>query len=110
MTRDRSWMIAGVALLAVVGNIAAFAARAETPAYPQVIICEVGGVQHFGYLASINADGSAIYMTPDRITATVSTDGVLSKEGGERTGNCAGQTLEALTANGQTRSFGGEAR
>jgi hypothetical protein len=105
MTRYPSWMTGAVALLAVVSEAAPLAAVEGTMSYPQVIICEVRGAQHFGYLNVINADGSAVYMSLDRLAVTVSPDGMVTGLTAEVRGNCAGKTLDELVANGQTRDF-----
>jgi len=73
---------------------------------PQVIICELNGVRHFAYLDRIDADGTAIYMTPSGKFATVSEGGVVTRQGQAVPGSCAGKTLEDLRAAGQARSFG----
>ncbi len=73
---------------------------------PQMIICGLNGVKHFAYLDRIDADGTAIYMTPSGKFATVSEGGVVTRGGQAVLGSCAGKTLEDLRTAGQTRSFG----
>ena len=73
---------------------------------PQVIICELNGVRNFGYLDRIDADGTAIYMTPSGKFATVPKGGVVTRGGQAVSGSCEGKSLEELRAAGQTRSFG----
>ena len=74
--------------------------------YPHVIVCEFKGIRYFAYLDRIDADGTAIYMTPGGKCATVSEGGVVTRQGQAVEGSCAGKTLEDLRAAGQARSFG----
>ncbi len=73
---------------------------------PQVIICGMNGVRNFAYLDRIDADGTAIYMTPSGKFATVTEGGVVTRGGQAVLGSCSGKTLEDLRAAGQTISFG----
>ena len=69
---------------------------------PQALICAKGDVTVVGYLAKVNADGSAIYVTPNDIYVEVSPDG---KVGSRSSGTCSNKTIDELRANGQTRNF-----
>lgn len=69
---------------------------------PLALICAKGDVTVIGYLASINADGSAVYLTPANIVVAVSPEGVVDNRAD---GTCAGKSLDELRDNGQTRAF-----
>ena len=71
-------------------------------AFPHLIVCEVKGVRYFAWLDRIEADGSAVYMTPSGNFAKLSKDGVMVRQGAAE-GNCAGKTVEELIASGQAR-------
>jgi len=106
MARCGSFMgvTCGVALLTAIAPGPSAAGDADIT-HPFVIACELKGVRHFAYLDRINADGTAIYMTPSGQFGNVSADGVVSRGGQAVEDSCAGKTLEELRAAGQTFSF-----
>ena len=55
-----------------------------------------------GYLARVNADGSAIYMSPSDILVAVAAEGVVDNRSD---GSCSGKTLAELRDSGQSRDF-----
>ncbi|WP_436643996.1 hypothetical protein [Microbaculum sp. FT89] len=69
--------------------------------FPVVIYCEFEGVHRAYYFARVGPDGHAIYISPDRQAGTITVDGVAVRIGGERSGSCAGKTLEDLRGSGQ---------
>ena len=69
---------------------------------PQALICTKDSVTVVGYLARINADGSAVYMTPSNIVVEVSSDGTVDRRAD---GTCAGKSLDELRNSGQARDF-----
>lgn len=69
---------------------------------PQALICTKDSVTVVGYLARINADGSAVYMTPSNIVVEVSPDGVVANRSD---GSCAGKSLDELRNSDQAREF-----
>ena len=69
---------------------------------PQALICTKDSVTVVGYLARINADGSAVYMTPSNIVVEVSPDGIVDNRAD---GTCAGKSLDELRNSGQSRDF-----
>ena len=81
-------------------------AQPEDPTHglPHALLCSVGDILFVGYLARINADGSAIYMTPAGGHAMVSSEGVLEHPDGAQ-GDCAGRTIDELRTAGLTREF-----
>ena len=85
---------------------AAAQAQTEDPArgLPHALLCTVQDILFVGYLARIEADGSAIYMNPSSGHAMVSPEGVVSHPDGAQ-GSCAGQTIDELRAAGLTRDF-----
>ena len=70
--------------------------------FPHALICVKGGVTVIGYLAKVDADGSALYMTPNDIFVAVSSEGRVDNRSD---GACSDKTLAELRANGQTREF-----
>ena len=74
-------------------------------AFPHLIICEVNGTRHFAWLDRIEADGSAVYMTPSGSPAMLSKEGVIGRAGSVE-GDCAGKTVEELIASGQAHFIG----
>lgn len=69
---------------------------------PHALICAKDNVIVVGYLARVNTDGSAVYMTPSNIVVEVSADGVVANRSD---GSCAGKSLDELRDGGQTREF-----
>ena len=69
---------------------------------PHALICTKDSVTVVGYLARVNEDGSAVYMTSSRIAVEVSSDGVVDNRAD---GTCAGKSLNELRDSGQTRNF-----
>ena len=69
---------------------------------PLALICAKEDVTVIGYLARVNADGSALYMTTTNIVVAVSPEGVVDNRA---EGTCAGKSLDELRASGQTRAF-----
>jgi hypothetical protein len=70
--------------------------------FPFLVRCEVSGVQRAFYLAKIDPDGVAVYVSPDKQAATVTITGKAEPAVpvlGE--GDCAGRTLEQLRSAGQ---------
>lgn len=69
---------------------------------PFAIACTDGGVRNYAYLARIEADGTAIYITPTNIAITVPHDGAISAAGDTNiVGDCAGKTLHDLIESDQ---------
>jgi hypothetical protein len=69
---------------------------------PHALFCEKEGVVVIGYLARVNSDGSAVYMSPSNIVVEVSPEGVVDNRAD---GSCAGKSLAELRENGQVRDF-----
>ncbi len=72
---------------------------------PAVIVCSIGDKQNFAYLATIEADGTARYMTMTGSFAEVSPDKVVMRKQNQAAGDCAGKTIDELRSAGQTREF-----
>ena len=99
--------LAGVAAVLAASVIsAATTASAQDSAtigsLPHALICAKEGVTVVGYLARVNADGSAIYMSPSDILVAVSAEGVVDNRSD---GSCSGKTLAELRDSGQSRDF-----
>ena len=69
---------------------------------PQALICTKDSVTVVGYLARVNSDGSAVYMTLSNIIVEVSAAGVV---GNRSDGTCAGKSLDELRDSGQAIEF-----
>jgi hypothetical protein len=70
--------------------------------FPFLVRCEVSGVHRAFYLSKIDADGVAIYISPDNLAGKITINGAAEPAmGGEGPGNCSGKTLEELRSAGQ---------
>lgn len=84
-------------------STAAIAQNSSTIGHlPLALICAKEGVTAIAYLSRVNADGSAIYMTPTDIFVAVSSAGVVDNRAD---GSCSGKTLAELRESGQARMF-----
>ncbi|MTH77023.1 hypothetical protein [Paracoccus aestuariivivens] len=69
--------------------------------FPVVIFCEYEQITSAYYFSQLEADGKAIYMTPDRQVGVIRLSGVAEHLDGDRAGTCRDKTLEELRAAGQ---------
>ena len=108
MSRKAVMAVAVCAAFWGLGTLTPIEASEGKNAHPHMITCEVAGVRHFGWLDRIEADGSAVYLTPSGKFATVSKDGAMTVMGGQgaNDGSCAGKTIDELIAGGETRFIG----
>jgi hypothetical protein len=84
--------------------LSSFQARAaESPFvdFPFMVHCVNNGADRAYYLAKIDTDNVAVYISPDNLAGTITLHGTAEPLNGEGTGNCAGKTLEQLRAAGQ---------
>ncbi|MCP4382963.1 MAG: hypothetical protein GY798_16340 [Hyphomicrobiales bacterium] len=96
----RRWCIG----LGAACTMAATPAAAEIiEGYPDVVVCRSQDARTAVYLHQVRDDGSAVYMTLGEGFATVSPDGIFSREGAK---DCDGKTLEQLEKDGQAHTFG----
>ena len=106
LERAKTFRVLFAATLAVTVLSVATAASAQEnnpiKGLPQALICTKDSVTVVGYLARINADGSAVYMTPSNIVVEVSSDGIVDNRAD---GTCAGKSLDELRDSGQARDF-----
>lgn len=99
---DKTGYVALVALhLAVLCGFQASAAEKSFADFPFIVHCENSGSDRAYYLAKIDPDGVAIYISPDNLAGTITLHGPAEPVGGEWAGNCAGKTLKQLRADGQ---------
>ena len=77
----------------------------EHSTLPAVIVCSIADKQNFAYLTTIEADGTARYMTMTGSFAEVSPDQVVMRTQNQAAGDCAGKTIDELRSAGQTREF-----
>lgn len=78
--------------------------RAAEPTFadfPTVIYCEFSGISKAYYFSQLDADGVAVYMTPDRQVGVISIEGVAETIDSDQSGTCRGKTLDDLRAAGQ---------
>ena len=99
-------MIKLLALVAVQSVAVAIphATAAEQPSFtdfPILVQCELGGIQRAFYLSKIDADGVAVYISPDRQAGTVTIHGTAQPMEGEWSGSCKGKSLQELRQSGQ---------
>lgn len=99
--------IAAVALLqfAFVISSKADAEGAAFKDFPFIIHCEYNEIHRAYYLSKVDADGMAIYMSPDRQAGTITIHGSAKAIGQEASGSCVGRTLEQLRSAGQAYEF-----
>ena len=90
-----------VIALSQVGAIA-HAGEGSFDDFPFLVHCEVSGLHRAFYLSTIGPDGVAVYISPDRQAGTITVKGKADPVGGDRSGSCAGKTLEQLRSTGQT--------
>src|SRR4029079_6392933 len=69
--------------------------------FPFLVHCELSGVDRASYLSRIDADGVAVYLTPDNQAGTITIKGKAEPVGGDWAGTCSGKTLEQLRSTGQ---------
>jgi hypothetical protein len=101
MTRQ-TWF-ASVVVLHVVALFSFHARAAESSFmdFPFMVHCVNSGVDRAYYLAKIDPDGVAVYISPDNLAGTITLHGPAEPVGGEWAGSCAGKTLQQLRAAGQ---------
>lgn len=78
-----------------------FAQELSFKDFPYLIYCAIQGTDKAFYFSKLDADGVAIYLTPDRQAGMITIDGVARRVGGEQSGSCADKTLDDLRASGQ---------
>lgn len=95
-------------LVAIVFQFAAvfcFQTRAASEAaftdFPFMVRCENNGIDRAFYLAKINPNGVAVYVSPDRQAGMVTIDGPAQPVGGDGSGSCTGKTIKQLRDAGQ---------
>ena len=93
--------LAGTLLAALAMPSQLQAETADFRDFPVVIFCNYNGLEHAYYFSQLDGDGRAIYMTPDRQAGSITLEGIAERIGGDRSGNCAGKTLDELRADGQ---------
>lgn len=102
----REALKASLALLlcAVAGSAAQALDAAD---FPAALVCTMpSGDQIYGYLTIVKKDGTALYATPSGgLFGNVTADGTVVAPEIRVAGNCAGRTVSALRAAGQTRDF-----
>jgi hypothetical protein len=69
--------------------------------FPFMVHCEHSGIDRAFYLAKIDPDGVAVYISPDRQAGTVTIHGPAEPVGGDWSGSCAGKTIQQLRDAGQ---------
>ena len=93
-----------VALIVLhLATLLSFQARAEgsIKSFPFMVLCDNGTTERAFYLAKVDAEGVAVYISPDNLAGTITLLGPAKPVGGEGAGSCAGKTLEQLRAAGQ---------
>jgi hypothetical protein len=90
-----------------VGGITSAERSASQPSWdlPAAIICTVSGRSFIGYLASVDADGTARYIALDGGVALVVAEGRFQPTVTMKAGDCAKRTVEDLRDSGKTIEF-----
>lgn len=80
----------------------AHAAEGSFADFPFMVHCtNNSGIDRAFYLAKIDPEGVAVYISPDNLAGTITLDGPAEPVGGDGAGSCAGKTLTQLRATGQ---------
>jgi hypothetical protein len=79
----------------------AFGTEVSFKDFPFLIYCQSQGISHAFYFSKLDANGQAIYITPDRQAGTITLDSVGQRIGGDQSGSCANKTLDDLRSAGQ---------
>lgn len=98
----RTWF--GTLVLSHFGVLFSFQAHAAGSSFtdfPFLVRCENNGINRAYYLAKVDADGVAIYISPDNLAGTITLHGPAEPVGGEWAGSCSGKTLRQLRDAGQ---------
>jgi len=82
-------------------NLETQAAEASFTDFPFMVHCENNGIHRAYYLAKVDGDGVAVYISPDNLAGTITLHGTAEPIGGEWAGSCAGKTLQQLRDAGQ---------
>ena len=89
------------AILALSQSSETRADEASFADFPFLVHCQLNGVERAYYLSRIDADGVAVYATPENQAGTITIFGKAKPIGGNWSGSCTGKTLEQLRAAGQ---------
>jgi hypothetical protein len=82
-------------------QLKAHGAEAAFGDFPFMVHCENAGTDRAYYLAKIEPNGMAIYISPDNLAGAITLNGPAEPIGGDFVGSCAGKTLEQLRSAGQ---------
>ena len=97
--RERTTLI--VLHFAALFSLKARGAEVSFTDFPFIVHCTNGGIDRAFYLAKIDPEGVAVYISPDNLAGTITLDGPAEPVGGDGAGSCAGKTLTQLRATGQ---------
>ena len=99
MARQTTFVAVNIALLAAVVSFQVRAASLSD--FPFMVHCEHSGINRVFYLAKVDPDGVAVYISPDRQAGTVTIDGPAKPVGGDGSGDCVGKTIQQLRDSGK---------
>lgn len=68
--------------------------------YPLVVRCSFAGTERLFYLSTVAETGEAVYLSPDRMAATITPSGTASRVMADSAGSCAGKTVDELRQSG----------
>lgn len=91
--------VTGIVLLAAPFGFQVQAASLND--FPFMVHCENSGLERAYYLAKVDPNGVAVYISPDRQAGFVTVNGPAQPVGGDGSGSCAGKTLQQLKDAGQ---------
>ena len=101
MARQTGLATAIVLLFMSLSGFRAAAAVGSFTDFPFMVHCQNSGFDRAYYLAKIDPDGVAVYISPDNMAGTITLHGPAEPVGGDGAGNCAGKTIAELRAAGQ---------
>jgi hypothetical protein len=91
-----------VSVIVLLAAVFSFQVRAASLTdFPFMVHCEHSGVERAFYLAKVDPNGVAVYISPDRQAGTVTIDGPAAQVGGDGSGSCVGKTIKQLREAGQ---------
>ena len=102
VSRQVGIVVLSVLSFAVLFSIQARATEGSITDFPFMVLCQnSSGTERAFYLAKVDPDGVAVYISPDNLAGTITLRGPAKAVGGEGAGSCAGKTLAELRSAGQ---------
>jgi hypothetical protein len=75
--------------------------EAKITDFPLFVNCATGETKRLFYLSTLNGEGVAVYISPDRQAGFITASGIAQPVSGDASGDCGGKTLADLRNSGQ---------